>query len=48
MSFAAEKDYRAIAAAGTYGIGKSAEAYFFSGERRKPSDFADDWDSTEK
>lgn len=29
----------AIAASGTYAIGKSAEAYFFSGEIKKPKDF---------
>ena len=29
----------AIAASGTYGIGKSAEAYFFAGEIKKPSEF---------
>ena len=29
-----------IASAGTYGIGKSAETYFFSGERKMPEDFA--------
>lgn len=30
----------AIAASGTYAIGKSAEAYFFSGEIKKPEEFA--------
>jgi predicted GTPase/uncharacterized protein (DUF697 family) len=33
-----------IAAAGTYGIGKSAEAYFFNGEIKKPEEFKDDWE----
>lgn len=33
----------AIAASGTYGIGKSAEAYFFSGEIKKPEEFKEEW-----
>ncbi len=28
-----------IAGAGTYALGKSAQAYFFSGEVRKPEEF---------
>ena len=31
----------AVAASGTFAIGKSAEAYFFSGEIRKPEEFKD-------
>ncbi len=34
----------AIAGAGTYAIGKSAEAYFFSGEIRNPDEFRDQWE----
>jgi uncharacterized protein (DUF697 family)/predicted GTPase len=33
----------AIAAASTYGIGKAAEAYFFSGEIKDPSEFRDEF-----
>lgn len=33
----------AIAASGTYAIGKSAEAYFFNKEIRKPEEFKEDW-----
>jgi uncharacterized protein (DUF697 family) len=33
----------AIAGAGTYAIGKSAETYFFSGVIRKPEEFQDAW-----
>lgn len=33
----------AMAAAGTYSIGKSAEAYFFSGEIKKPEEFINEW-----
>ncbi|WP_456474709.1 GTPase [Candidatus Pyrohabitans sp.] len=34
----------AIAAAGTYTIGRAAEAYFFSGEIRKPEEFKNEWE----
>ena len=34
----------AIAAAGTYAIGRAAEAYFFSGEIRKPEEFKNEWE----
>jgi uncharacterized protein (DUF697 family)/predicted GTPase len=37
----------AIAGSGTYAIGKAAEAYFFSGEIRKPDDFKDEWTNPE-
>jgi uncharacterized protein (DUF697 family)/predicted GTPase len=33
----------AIAAAGTYGMGKSAEVYFFNGELLPPKGFTDEW-----
>lgn len=33
----------AIAGAGTYAIGRSAETYFFSGVLRRPEEFRDDW-----
>jgi uncharacterized protein (DUF697 family)/GTPase Era involved in 16S rRNA processing len=33
----------AVAAAGTYAIGKSAEAYFFTGEIRQPGEFVREW-----
>ncbi len=33
-----------IAAAGTYAIGRAAEAYFFSGEIRKPEEFKNEWE----
>jgi uncharacterized protein (DUF697 family) len=36
----------AIAGATTYGIGRAAEAYFFAGERRKPSSFIGEWVGT--
>lgn len=36
----------AIAAAGTYAIGKSAEAYFFCGELKKPEEFKNEWEIT--
>lgn len=36
----------AIAASGTYAIGKSAEAYFFSGEIKKPEEFKEEWKDT--
>lgn len=32
-----------IAGGATYGIGKSAEAYFFAGETRRPARFAREW-----
>lgn len=38
----------AIAASGTYAIGKSAEAYFFSGEMRKPEEYKREWESESK
>jgi len=34
----------AIAAAGTYAIGKSAEAYFFDNKIRKPEEFINEWE----
>lgn len=37
----------AIASVGTYCIGKSAEAYFFSGEKRKPEEFSKEWKDSE-
>jgi len=33
----------AIAGGGTYGLGRAAEAYFFSGEIKKPKEFEGDW-----
>ena len=33
----------AIAAAGTWSIGRAAEAYFFAGEIVPPEDFLDEW-----
>ncbi len=33
----------AIAAAGTYALGKSAEAYFFSDALRRPEEFVGEW-----
>ena len=33
----------AIAGAGTYAIGRSAETYFFSGIIRRPEEFQDGW-----
>jgi uncharacterized protein (DUF697 family) len=33
----------AIAGAGTYGIGKAAELYFFTGAKRSPKDFQNEW-----
>ena len=33
----------AIAGASTFGIGKSAEAYFFHGEKKKPATFVREW-----
>lgn len=38
----------AIAGGGTYGLGKAAEAYFFSGEIKKPIDFKGDWEKLSK
>lgn len=35
-----------LAAAGTYAIGKSAEAYFFVGEIKNPEEFNKQWKQT--
>ena len=37
----------AIAGAGTYGLGKAAEAYFFSGEITNPEQYQSQWDTAE-
>jgi uncharacterized protein (DUF697 family) len=35
----------AIASGGTYAIGKSAEAWFFSQEKRSPEEFRGEWET---